>query len=209
MRFSTSFAAVTGVIAAAFVLVSTAFAGNGIGVGIPAVPAAPGVPAHVSTPSVKMPAPVVLPSARKHVKAKHWVRRLATAVTTIVPVAPGPYPNTCTLEEVLVTGTQNVVMNTSLDANGNGHVYLQIAWQKTTGQGIPSGMRYSANDTVHTFDREYLAGTASTLIIDDEYELISNGPSPNMILHSKMRIDVDADGVPTMRPPQFTGGCRG
>jgi hypothetical protein len=227
MRFSTSFAALAGAIAAAMALVPSAFAGNGIGVGIPAVPAlpaTPGLPALTGIAAVKptqhaatlsVPMTVVQRSVPKQVKTKHATRtlcsrRLAAAVTTVLPVEPGPWTNSCTGEQVILTGTQNMAVNTSVDSNGQGHVYIQDNWQKTSGTALVTGTKYSANDATHTFERDYVPGAENTILVEDEFELVSNGPQPNMILRSKIEMVVDADGVPIkFNAVQFTVDCPG
>lgn len=109
--------------------------------------------------------------------------------------------NTCTGEAVLVTGTMHVA-----EAASSNHDYLQVNWQNVRGVALVTGTPYQANDSSHLVARDTSSG--STTYFQDEFELVSLGATPNLLVHMRVGLSIDKNGNP--QPiMQGSAGCSG
>jgi hypothetical protein len=108
--------------------------------------------------------------------------------------------NTCTGEAVAVTGVLHVTLNAV--AGDNAHSYAQTNWQDTRGVALVTGTPYQANDSNHLVVSDNSSGT--TTYFQDEFELVSLGPTPNLLVHMRVGISFDKNGNPQ---PIMQGGA--
>jgi hypothetical protein len=97
--------------------------------------------------------------------------------------------NSCTGEAVLVTGVMHVTENVA-----DNHDYVYVNWQNTRGVALVTGTPYQANDVTHLVTSATSSG--STTYFQDEFELVSLGPSPNLLVHMRVGLSVDKNGNP-------------
>lgn len=121
----------------------------------------------------------------------------APAAGTQVPFSD-VVANSCTGEAVLVTGVMHVTENVA-----DNHDYVYVNWQNTRGVALVTGNPYQANDVTHLVARENSSG--STTYFQDEFELVSLGPSPNLLVHMRVGLSFDRNGNPQ---PIMQGGSK-
>jgi hypothetical protein len=93
-------------------------------------------------------------------------------------------PNPCNDDMVTVTGEMHMVMV----MNGN-KAEIQTNWPDTSGIAV-NGTIYQANDATHFFVVSVPSGQFK-LGFQDSYELVSQGPSPNFLVHELIEIVLD------------------
>jgi hypothetical protein len=114
---------------------------------------------------------------------------------------PTPMLNPCNnLEPVIVTGLVHTVWIMS-----DNRVETQTNWPDTSGIGA-SGTYYQANQTTH-FAIVEVPKDSATIIFQESEELISQGPSPNFLVHFAFVIDFNTSEVKFRGDP--TGVCSG
>jgi hypothetical protein len=104
----------------------------------------------------------------------------------------------CEGEPVAVTGTMLTVTNESQT-----HVTVHTVWKDVTAVGLLSANRYEANQTDHTWIFQRKDGSF-TVVLQQELELISLGPSPNLLVHMRVEFVLP----PTGDDPEIRGEAR-
>jgi hypothetical protein len=107
----------------------------------------------------------------------------AASGQTTVPFTQ-PMTNPCNGDVVTVTGEMHMVLVMS-----NNKAEIQTNWPDTNGMAI-NGTLYQANDANHFFIVSVPSGR-STIGLQDSYELVSQGASPNFLVHELMEITFD------------------
>jgi hypothetical protein len=125
---------------------------------------------------------------------------LAASSQMTLPFGPTPMVNPCNGEPVIVTGQVHTVWIMS-----DNKVETQTNWPDTSGIGS-SGTYYQANQTTHFAILEVPKDSA-TIILQDSYELISQGTSPNFLVHAAIVIDLNTSEVKLRGDP--SGVCSG
>ena len=116
--------------------------------------------------------------------------------------------NDCTNETVEITGFMHLVATTSISGD-TVTMTASTNYQNTSGVALVTGTRYQANDTDHQYQRFDPFPTDVTESFDDNYELVSLSPTPNMIVHFKYHVHIDVFGVPTVGVDQIDAKCAG
>jgi hypothetical protein len=117
--------------------------------------------------------------------------------------------NTCTGEMVNITGVYHVLVKTATSSSGTVTSSAYTNYQNARGVAVPSGTTYQANLTDHEYDRTDPLGATIDQDFDENYELISNAPTPNMLVHFRFHMHVDALGVPTVSIQGTDARCVG
>jgi hypothetical protein len=111
------------------------------------------------------------------------------ATVVVQPTAENP----CTVppDTVTLSGTIHVAV---LQDENQSRVHTN--WQDVSGVGFPSGALYQANEATRFYEVQRPSG-ASTFVLQDERELLSQGEPENFILRQFIEITIDDDGVTT------------
>lgn len=118
-----------------------------------------------------------------------------------MPFGPTLTANPCNGDMVLVTGRVHAVWISS-----DNKVETQTNWPDTSGISVVDGTYYQANKTTHFAIQEVPKDTA-TIILQESYELISQGASPNFLVHMAIVIDLPSGEVKLRGDPE--GVCSG
>jgi hypothetical protein len=99
--------------------------------------------------------------------------------------------NTCTnpADTVMLSGTIHVAV--FQDENQD---RIHTNWQDVSGVGVPSGALYQANEATRLYEVQRPSG-ASTFVLQDERELLSQGEPENFIFREYIEVTVDDDGA--------------
>src|SRR5688572_20998212 len=106
--------------------------------------------------------------------------------------------NDCTGDVVYITGFYHLLVQTTTSGDGTIRTKAYTNFQNSSGVAVPSGLKYQANLTEHTYERVDPFPGEVDMEVRDNYELISQGPSANMIVRFRFRMHVDALGFPTV-----------
>jgi hypothetical protein len=117
-------------------------------------------------------------------------------------------PNDCTGEFVEIFGVFHLVATTST-SGGTLTLTVNTNYQNSSGVALVTGTKYQANNTDHQYERLNPLGVAVDERFDDNYELISLSPTPNMIVHFAFHVHVDEFGVPTVGVDRVDANCQG
>jgi hypothetical protein len=127
------------------------------------------------------------------------------ATTTKFPVGIESF-STCTNEQVLLTGTFNVVTHSFTNATGF-HQHFQLSLSEGKGVGETTGISYIMTQTVQAFD---YAGEVPALISEVVgTNLIGQGSAPNQVVKFQLHITVDAQGNVTAFIDSASTTCEG
>jgi hypothetical protein len=119
-----------------------------------------------------------------------------------------PLLNTCTDEEIRLTGEVSILTHVTEDANGGLHFVQQYEFKGVSGTGLESRTRYRAVGSVKT--GQYIApGQPRVATVVLSFDLVSTGPSDNERALLTARIMFNANGEPTVQFVQLTGRCEG
>jgi hypothetical protein len=110
--------------------------------------------------------------------------------------------NPCNGELVYVVGESHTV--TVMNDN---RVEIQENWPDTSGVAT-TGTRYQVNDANHTFAASVPDG-GFTLGIRDSFELVSEAPSANFLIHASVEFIVDPRKGPSIKIRGTDGECSG
>ena len=137
-------------------------------------------------------------------------RALAFLVDTTtneeVPVATTQI-NSCNGDVVLLTGMMHVQNHYFTDNDGSSHLESHVNYQDVKGVGAPSGSTYTATNTVDTTVNSNQAQTEQTFV--QEFNLISQGPEPNLKMHVTYHVTINANGQTTTTVNNTRTVCTG
>jgi hypothetical protein len=117
-----------------------------------------------------------------------------------VPFGPTLMANPCNGDMVMVTGQVHTVWIAS-----DNKVETQTNWPDTSGISW-GGTYYQANKTTHFAILEVPKDTAK-IILQESYELVSQGSAPNFLVHTAIVIDLPSGDVRFRGDPD--GVCSG
>ena len=119
-----------------------------------------------------------------------------------------PLLNTCTDEEIRLTGEVSILTHVTEDANGGLHFVQHYEFKGVSGTGLESGTLYRAVGSVKT--GQYIApGQPRVATVVLSFDLVSTGPSDNERALLTARIMFNANGEPTVQFVHLTGRCEG
>jgi hypothetical protein len=123
-------------------------------------------------------------------------------ITTNDCITPPPF--------VEILGVYHVVAQTTENPDGTTTMKAYTNFQNSFGQTVSvNPTKYQANLTDHEYERIDPTGVALDEAFDENYELISNDSSPNMLVRFDFRVHVDAFGVPTVSISGTSAKCAG
>jgi hypothetical protein len=116
--------------------------------------------------------------------------------------------NPCTGDFFLASGTIHIVLTQTADASGGFHFDVDVNVSDVTGVGSVTGATYQG---VGGF---WLAFNADppfpfTVTATNVFGLISQGPSPNLVVTATFHLTVNADGSVTSSVDRFSLACSG
>jgi hypothetical protein len=118
--------------------------------------------------------------------------------------------NTCTspVEPVALSGDLHIVVTTTSDTSGGYHVTIGSNTQSVTGIGLISGDKYTSSTSIQN---EYYDGGPFPQVntVTNNYELISQGGTANLIMKITFHVTVNANGIPTASVDNIQSGCQG
>jgi len=117
--------------------------------------------------------------------------------------------NTCTGDVVYITGVYHVLVQTTNSGDGTIRTKAYTNWQNSSGVAVPSGLKYQGNLTDHMYERVDPFPSEIDMEVRDNYELVSQGSTPNMIVRFRFRMHVNAFGVPTVSVTGTEARCAG
>jgi len=98
--------------------------------------------------------------------------------------------NECTNETVLITGTLHT--GTSFTTNPNGGTHFKLDFNEhATGIGMTTQAKYVINDSSH--EEVNVKGVAQEQSFGTKMKMISQGPLPNLIERSTLRVVIDSN----------------
>jgi hypothetical protein len=119
--------------------------------------------------------------------------------------------NPCQAGDLIqLNGILHVLVSTTANGSGGFQVFTSSNTQGLTGTSLVTGERYVASDEVQ--DRSsFPAGPPFpvTQTVVQSHELVSQGTSPNWVMHWTLRVRVDALGVPTVLVDNMHAECEG
>jgi hypothetical protein len=110
----------------------------------------------------------------------------------------GPYTraveNPCTGEEVLIEGTFHAVIHTTLNDDGTYHAVVR-GNINATGTSVLTGDKYRF---INTGGAEGYSGVGGQEVNNEEftYLVVSEGASPNFLMHFVVKVTFNTDGHP-------------
>jgi hypothetical protein len=117
--------------------------------------------------------------------------------------------NDCTGDLVAITGVYHILAQTTVNKDGTITTLAYTNYQDSLGVAVPSLTKYQANLTDHQFQRTDPISPALDFNIDDNFELISNAPTPNMLVHFRFHLNIDESGFPTISIRGTDARCAG
>jgi hypothetical protein len=91
---------------------------------------------------------------------------------------------------------EQLVVHESQDARGGIHFHFVINDKGSTAEGLSSGTRW--HQVGATKENDNIRGEAPmTISFVNAFNLISNGPAPNLLIHEQFHITLNANGVVT------------
>ena len=114
--------------------------------------------------------------------------------------------NSCTGEEVIISGEQHIVFHSTTSANGDSTARLHINFhlQGTT----PGGTTYNANETVNGIEISHVNGQRTFQNVA-QLNLVSQGSTDNLRGRTEIRTIVNSNGEVTSTTFEFTVECSG
>jgi hypothetical protein len=111
---------------------------------------------------------------------------------------------------VEILGVYHVVAQTTENPDGTTTMKAYTNYQNSYGQTLTvNPTTYQANLTDHEYTKTDPTGAALDEAFDDNYELISNDATPNMIVHFGVKIHIDPPAIPTVTIGNPTAKCTG
>ena len=77
------------------------------------------------------------------------------------------------------------------------------------GVSLTTGTRYQANLTDNEYQRTSTLGVAADFSINDDYELVSLSPTPNMIVRFAFSVHIGENGIATPGVNSMSAKCAG
>ncbi len=137
----------------------------------------------------------------------------AVVTSTIAVSAPGQVHDDCTKEDVIYSGTIELVTNVWVDANGTTHIRTKTPNVNIRGVGVTSGNDYIVQvgggdvyngvENTTTEPRPWEFSTVSRMA------LIGLGPVPNERVQILFHQTLNPDGTTTAEVDQFVMKCNG
>ena len=131
-----------------------------------------------------------------------------TLVNVTINIPADVRPNPCTPGDVVnVSGRLHMIIYTRSDGNGGYHVSQH--WDEWgRGTSLTTKETYTASDTR---EHDFYAGAPFPVTDTTAWsiELVSQGTSPNLLMHYTLHTTVTANGVPTATVDNVYVECRG
>ena len=136
------------------------------------------------------------------------VARLARAAVFIqqdIPISITGF-DSCTGEDILVSGTAHEVGAATLDNAGGAHIVAHVNFQDVSGVGLTSGTVYHATAAT-TIEADLTNGAQeATMTVDERF--VAPGGNNNLFLHATLHTTINADGTVTSVVDNVTTGCQ-
>jgi len=114
----------------------------------------------------------------------------------------------CTNDVVHLTGEGHGVMHFFFDNSGGFHLTdVTHTMGPLSGEGLPSGNLYKANETVSTTANLNSPQFELTMVMSEV--LINQGPGPNLVAHTTIHFTANANGIPTSNVMNMKTECVG
>ena len=115
--------------------------------------------------------------------------------------------NPCTKEEVLLEGTQNLLVHTTIDANGGAHILIRGNSAQLQGESA-SGVKYVAHQTINQIlNGSFSSETGTTFTVTNTLQVIRQGsatPTPDdFVLNQVTHVTLNANGEITSVVNEF------
>jgi hypothetical protein len=124
---------------------------------------------------------------------------------TCAPAMTGGGPG----ENVLLTGTFNIVQHSFTDAAGGFHDHIQFSLSDAKGVGLTTGISYIMTETVPSFQDVSGQSEAGVISAVVSFNLIAQGSVPNQRVEEHLHITFDAQGNVTSFTSSISTTCHG
>jgi hypothetical protein len=120
------------------------------------------------------------------------------------------FPNPCTGEGITITGgSLQWVSHVTEDQHGGLHVSIRGNAQGVVAEGEATGAMYRLAGDFWAEWNIRPGGLPFTTTVVEVHNVISSGPSDNVVVHILWHLTVGADGEVTAAVDSFRGECRG
>ena len=134
----------------------------------------------------------------------------ATPATTHLDVSGKRFYNACSGEYVtIVSGTLHILADSRTDGSGGVHVTIRGNAQDVIASGETTGITYHFAGDWWGEGNGRADGSAFVVQLVEVHNMISEGPTANVIVHIVDHVTVDANGRTTIALDSFSSECRG
>jgi hypothetical protein len=104
-----------------------------------------------------------------------------------------------------LSGNEHFLVDETTDNSGGVHLTLQSNTQGVTGTSQTTGQKYQGIDThIHTLTSR----VGQTQTIEDNFLLIGQGRSTNLLVHQLIHVNINSVGTVTLFVDHFSLECR-
>ncbi len=134
----------------------------------------------------------------------------AAPTTTDLDVSGKRFLNACTGENVtIVEGTLHILTDWRSDGAGGVHVTVRGNAEHVVAQGETSGVVYHLAGDWWAEQNGRADGSPMVVQLVEVHNMISEGPSANVIVHIVSHVTIDAEGRTTVTVESLRSECRG
>ncbi len=134
----------------------------------------------------------------------------ATPTTTDLDVSGKRFYNACSGEYVtIVSGTLHILANSRTDGAGGVHVTIRGNAQHVLAEGETTGTTYHFAGDWWGEANGRADGKPFVVQLVEVHNMISEGPTANVIVHIVSHVTVDANGRTTVMVASMSSECRG
>ena len=114
--------------------------------------------------------------------------------------------NPCTNQAIALSGKVHVLMN--ITTNGNSvHIQIHTNTQDVTGTGLVDGLKYNLVNG-GTYNININGAQQMEMMMNCDYDLISQGSAPNQRVRMMVHFTIDANGNPTAEFVKGSSVCK-
>lgn len=130
----------------------------------------------------------------------------ATVIHTVTRVPIDFIATSCSGEEIIISGEQQIIFHSTTSANGDStaSTHIEFHLQGTS----PNGTLYNANETVNGTEISHVNGQRTFQNVG-QLNLVSQGGTDNLRGRTEIRTIVNSNGEVTSTTFEFTVECNG